>query len=127
MRNMASKSTCKEAQKKDRGQYQTLAVGSIQHIFSNVNKIYHRLRLKNRSLPSIPIFLDSGGGQGRIAFLTASQHAWMTISVEIFPLKAFSAATTAHEVYNHLYFRNLKLQFSMVMQASQTIGMVFRS
>jgi hypothetical protein len=32
----------------------------------------------------------------------------MTISVEIFPLKAFLAATTAQEVYNHLYFRNLQ-------------------
>ena len=108
MRNVESKSTCKEANKNDGGQYQTLALGSIRDISSYVNEIYHRLRLKYPNLPSIPVFLDSGGGQGRIALLTAAQHAWMTISVEIFPLKAFLEATTLQEVYNHRYFRNLK-------------------
>ena len=111
MRNLESKSRCKEANKRDGGTYQSLTVGSIKQILEHSREVYHSLRSKDPSLPSVPVFLDSGGGLGRPALLAAAENAWITITIEIYQLKGYIAADSAQAVFAYPYFKNLQTAF----------------
>lgn len=111
---------CEDKKKKDKekkeedlngGTYQTLTRISILNLGDELSGMYKKARKLSPRLPHRPVFIDAGGGQGRIAIALAAYLGWFTISLEIFPTKVYVASFYGEELFRCNFGHRLQTTF----------------